>query len=219
MKALSGTSMAERRPCGSCTPRTGPLWWIPVILAVSFTGCAITPDPIEPPPRPEASAVVFDIDGTLTPDVEAIFGVREGAAESVGHYADADVRVVYLSARIAMFQFLIPGWLEEEGFPEGNLQVTESSDQREDVARFKQSVLEAFMDQGWKFVAGYGDSSTDFNAYADAGIPTDRIYALKRRGEERCQPGPWVACFGSWTELRDSVIGIATEEGEVRAKP
>ena len=51
-----------------------------VLLGLICSACSVTPDPIDAPPHPQAPAVVFDIDGTLTPDVHTIFGVREDAA-------------------------------------------------------------------------------------------------------------------------------------------
>lgn len=49
-------------------------------------------------------------------------------------------------------------------------------------------------------MAAYGDSSTDFEAYADVGIKKDQVFALQRIGETSCQPGIWAKCFSSWTE-------------------
>ena len=59
-------------------------------------------------------------------------------------------------------------------------------------------LLAAYVRQGWRLAWAYGDSSTDFEAYAQAGVPKERVYALKRRGDDQCQPGAWQACLDGW---------------------
>ena len=49
-------------------------------------------------------AVVFDIDGTLTPNVYAIAIARPNAAEAATLYADAGIEIIYLTARVRLFQ-------------------------------------------------------------------------------------------------------------------
>jgi len=180
-----------------------------VLLAIVCTGCALTSDQIQPAKSGRNRAVVFDIDGTLTSRVHAIRTARDGAAEAVRAFADAGCRILYLSARTPLFQWHIIGWLELHRFPNGSIHVTESRTDREDLKAFKQRVLEAYKANGWTFVAAYGDSSTDFEAYADAGIPANRVFALKRVGEEACQPGPSAGCYASWPEQMDVIKGLA----------
>jgi len=153
-------------------------------------------------------AVVFDIDGTLTSGVHAIRTARYGAAEAVQAFADAGCWIIYLSARTPLFQWHIIGWLELNGFPNGSIHVTETRADREDHKAFKQRVLEAYAANGWTFVAAYGDSSTDFEAYADVGIPADRVFALRREDESECQPGPSAGCYATWPEQMDIITRL-----------
>jgi len=179
-----------------------------ILLVTLCSGCALTPHAVERATAAQNRAVVFDIDGTLTRKVGAIRTAREGAAEAVRAYADAGYRVVYLSARTPLFQWYILVWMETHSFPEGRIHVTESPEDRRDHSAFKLRVLEEYGSQGWTFVAAYGDSSTDFEAYANAGIARDRIFALRREGEDACEPGPWYGCYESWPEQADTIAGL-----------
>jgi len=190
--------------------RTSTLrWFAPLLLWTAIgAGCAATADEIKPAPPGQPEAVVFDIDGTLTPKVLSIYTAREGAAAAVQAFADAGIKIIYLSARIPMLQGGIRDWLSENGFPAGSLQLTEDREDRKDHAAFKERVLKAYKAEGWRFVAAYGDSSTDFEAYADAGINPQHVFALKREGEDSCQPGPWAGCYASWKEQMDIIAGL-----------
>ena len=110
-------------------------------------------------------AVVFDIDGTLTPKVHPMNTAREHAAQT--------------------------------------------AEDRKQPAAFKTALLNECIDRGWTIEYAYGDSSTDFEAYAAVGIPQERVFALQREGDTSCQPGEWSVCLGGWTEqlehLRHSV--------------
>lgn len=150
-------------------------------------------------------AVVFDIDGTLTPNVYAISFARSGAAEAVRAYADAGVAVIYLTARIPMFQDGVADWLVENGFPAGQLHLTETAADEDDHAAFKRRVLEGYRAQGWAFVAAFGDSSSDFKAYADVGIAKADVFALRRVGAWDCKSGPWQACYEDWPDLMPAI--------------
>lgn len=176
-----------------------------LLLTVILSSCALTPSGIGLAESEANGAVVFDIDGTLTPDVYAVFSARDGAADAVNTFADSEVEIIYLSARVTMLQSGIPGWLEKNGFPEGRIHVTETREDRQDHAAFKKRILEAYSANGWTFIAAYGDSSTDFAAYAAAGIEQQRVFALKREGEEDCQPGTWAACYAGWNEQAQTI--------------
>jgi hypothetical protein len=169
-------------------------------LFVLCAGCTLTPHVVEPPPPDRNLAVVFDIDGTLTTRVHTIRSTRTGAVPAVQAYADAGYRIIYLSARHPLFQWHIPLWMERHGFPDGAIHVTESREHRSDHAAFKHGVLEEYVDKGWNLVAAYGDSTSDFDAYADAGIDPSSVYALKREGARECEPGTWVECLANWPE-------------------
>ena len=185
-----------------CYPEERVTRWLPLFLlwaVLGAAGCSRT-DETEPETNAPSECVVFDIDGTLTPKVSAIRTARKGAATAVHTFADAGYLIIYLSARVRLLQGGIPDWLEENGFPRGRLHLTESRNERKDHAAFKASVLDAYRADGWRCVAAYGDSSSDFEAYASAGISPQRIYALKREGAESCQAGGWSGCYETWEE-------------------
>lgn len=156
-------------------------------------------------------AVVFDVDGTLTPSVYAMSVVRTDAAAAAQVYADAGVEIIYLTARIPLFQSGVSDWLSENGFPPGRLHLTQTQADRDDHGAFKARVLDSYAAKGVVFVAAFGDSSTDFEAYAQAQIPQDRVFALKRRGTLSCKDGRWRGCYRGWTELLP-VIGAGLAE-------
>ena len=170
-------------------------------------GCSRT-DESDPEASRPAECVVFDIDGTLTPKVSAVRTARDGAATAVQAFADAGYLVIYLSARIRPLQGGIPDWLEENGFPHGRLHLTESREERKDHAAFKASVLQDYRAAGWRCIAAYGDSSSDFEAYASAGISPQRIFAMKRAGADTCQPGEWAGCYETWEEQAGIILDI-----------
>jgi phosphatidate phosphatase PAH1 len=176
-----------------------------LLLAVFAASCTLSPDAVIDAAPGKSKAVVFDIDGTLTPDVHTLNTARNGAADAVNTFAAAGITIVYLTARVPLFQSGIPAWLEKNGFPEGRIHVTETREDRKDHAAFKLRVLEDYRSRGWTFTAAFGDSSSDFQAYAGAGIPGGRIFALRRKGDENCQPGPWSGCYVSWAELQDAI--------------
>lgn len=169
-------------------------------LVLLLSGCALPPDPVPKAPRHQAPAVVFDIDGTLTPDVLSVFQVRPHAVESAHIYADKGYEIIYLSARVKVLQSRIPGWLEKHEFPEGAVHVTETAEDKKDHAAFKARILKEYVSNGWKLAYAYGDSTTDFEAYAAAGIPQERVFALQRRSDEQPQPGTYHAHMVTWDE-------------------
>ena len=179
------------------------LFW----AVLGTTGCSRTDESDSEAGAP-AECVVFDIDGTLTPKVSAVHTARDGAAAAVQTFADAGYMIIYLSARIRLLQDGIPGWLEQNGFPSGRLHLTESREERKDHAAFKAGVLQDYRAAGWRCIAAYGDSSSDFEAYASAGISPQRIFALKRAGADSCQPGEWAGCYETWEEQMGIILDI-----------
>jgi len=148
----------------------------------------------------QANAVVFDIDGTLTPSVSAVFEVRKDAAEAVRAYAEKGYKVIYLSTRVSWLSADIPDWLRKKGFPEGSVHVAQTREERNQPEVYKAGVLGAYVAHGWSLKYAYGDSSTDLAAYAEVGVPKEHVFVLLRRGESGCQPGLAAACLGGWTE-------------------
>jgi hypothetical protein len=184
--------------------------WLLLFLFLAMAGVAIIRSVDEPELATDVQSecVVFDIDGTLTPDVLSIKTARQGAATAVWAFADSGYLILYLSARIPLLQGGIRDWLEENGFPPGRLHLTESRDDRKDHAAFKTRVLEAYKSGGCDFVAAYGDSSSDFEAYASVGISPQRIFALKREGKKTCQTGAWAGCYATWGEQMETITEL-----------
>ena len=172
-----------------------------LIIALSVWGCATIPQVEVASPSPsQGQAVVLDIDGTLTPQNMAVYEPRPGAAEAIRALSAKGYKIIYLSTRIPLFQAGLPNWLRQNGFPEGSLHVAQSGVERDQADKFKARVLAAYLQRGWRLAYAYGDSSTDFTAYAEAGIPRERVFGLKRRGSKDCQPGIYLTCLDGWTE-------------------
>ena len=176
-----------------------------LLLAMLCTSCTLQSFEVQKAPLKPDQAVVFDIDGTLTPKPSAVFTARDDAANAVRLFADQGYKIVYLSARITILQSDIPNWLKGNHFPEGSIHVPQTAADSSDHGAFKKRILEIYRENGWKFVAAYGDTSTDFEAYAAVGIDKDRVFALQREGETSCQPGIWAKCFSSWSEQIDGI--------------
>ncbi len=171
-----------------------------LLVVLLCSSCALRTFDIQKAPLKPNQAVVFDIDGTLTPKVSAISIARGDAASAVQLFADSGYKIIYLSARTRLLQSGIPDWLKKNNFPEGSIQVPQSSTDSSDHAAFKKRILKKFHENGWNFFAAYGDSSTDFEAYFDVGIEKDHVFALRRVGEHSCQPGKWAKCLKSWSD-------------------
>ena len=121
-------------------------------------------------------------------------------ARAVGMYSSKGYGVIYLSTRASLFQTGIPEWLKKNGFPAGSVHVAQTHADRQHPKKYESRIMKDYQSKGWKLVGGYGDSATDFNAYADVGIPKAWVFALLRRGKSSCQPGVWEACLSGWAE-------------------
>lgn len=179
-----------------------------------LAGCAQLP-PAEVPhaPRSTAEAVVFDIDGTLTPANFAYSEARPAAAQTVTTYSNKGYKIIYLSTRMPGFQTKLPGWLQRNGFPKGTIHVAQTWKERSNAAKFKSGILAHYKQQGWHLAYAYGDSSTDFQAYAQAGIPKEHVFALKRRGQDKCQQGVYQHCLNDWEQNLRFVKQLKTPAG------
>jgi len=172
-----------------------------VVLLALCSSCAPLPYADIPSASPaNAKAVVFDMDGTLTPSVSAVFEVRKDAAEAVRAYAAKGYKIIYLSTRVSWLSGGVPYWLKENGFPEGSVHVAQTRNEHSQPDVYKTAVLRAYVAHGWSLKYAYGDSSTDLAAYAAVGIPKEHVFVLLRKGESTCQPGTAAACLGGWTE-------------------
>ncbi|MGB7654091.1 MAG: hypothetical protein WBL74_01290 [Novosphingobium sp.] len=168
---------------------------------ISMCGC--TPIPPADVPRPtlsQSEAVVTDIDGTLTPRNIEVFMARPGAAEALNAISMKGYKIVYLTARTPLFQSGLPDWLRKNGFPPGTLHVAQTFEESDHPDKFKASVLNAYTNAGWHLAYAYGDSHTDFAAYAEAKIQKEHVFALKRKGSKACENGLYQACIGGWVE-------------------
>jgi phosphatidate phosphatase PAH1 len=187
-----------------------------IAVAALFLCTACTQLQYFPVPAPNPSlnhAVVFDIDGTLTPNVPAISEVREDAAKAVRAYADKGYKIIYLSARVGWLSAGIPSWLARHGFPEGSVHVAQNDEEWQHPDAYKTRMLQEFLAAGWKIDYAFGDSSTDLTSYAAAGIPKEHVFALLRKGQSACQPGVAAKCLAHWSEHLDFV---STSVPEVR---
>lgn len=171
------------------------------VTATLLYGCAlITPAEVPTAIPPTDRVVVFDIDGTLTPHNLSVYEARAGAAQAVSAFAAKGYKIVYLTTRVPLFQPGLPNWLKQNGFPDGMLHVAQTAAERAQADKFKSQVLSAYKQHGWRLAYAYGDSATDFRAYAEAGIPREHVFALKRAGSQECQDGLYQTCLGGWTE-------------------
>lgn len=171
------------------------------MVTLQLAGCALIP----PADIPSISAeqrqvVVFDIDGTLTPRDMFVFEARPRAADAVEAIATKGYTIVYLTTRIPMFQSILPNWLRDNGFPVGTLHVAQTAEERSDPTRFKAEVLDRYNKAGWRLAYAYGDSTTDFDAYAKAGMPKERVFALRRRFSKDCTGGAYQSCLNGWVD-------------------
>lgn len=184
-----------------------------LIIGLTVMGCTHIPAAeVQAPTHAKQKVVVTDIDGTLTPDVLAMNEVRPGAAKLLRSLTDKGYSIVYLTARIPMFQSALPRWLKENGFPEGALHVAQSNKQSRHPEELKAGILKDYVQKGWQLAYAFGDPSTDFAAYADAGIPQQRVFALQRRGSEGCQPGIYQACLKGWRDVLPYLQSLPASE-------
>lgn len=171
-----------------------------LLIVGVVSGCTqLKPTAISAPHQSGQQFVVFDIDGTLTPKNSAVFEVRDDAANAVNALSKKGYSIVYISARIPLFQAGLPGWLQKNGFPAGDLHVAQSAEEREQVSQFKTKILQQYKNLGWVIAFAYGDSATDFTAYANAGVSQEKVFALKRRGDSECQSGVYKQCLDGWS--------------------
>lgn len=173
------------------------------LVVLALGACTqLPPQEVPGPARAGQPLVVVDIDGTLTPDVLAVTQARPAAAELLRVLVSKGYGLAYLTAREPLAQAGLPGWLQREGFPAGPVHVAQSSAERADPASFKARWLAVYTDRGWRLSWAYGDSTSDFVAYAKAGLAREQVFALRRRGDADCQPGSYARCLAGWEDHR-----------------
>lgn len=174
---------------------------VPALLAVTLlAACATIGIAAANANAAGNDVVVFDIDGTLTKDPLSN-SPHPGAVDAVKAYKAKGYAVVYLTARWKPVQELYTrAWLALNGFPNqplymsSSLLVTDSA-----TVKYKTTTL-AKIESGTPEVKyAYGDSSTDFQAYANAGVSSSNVYALKRSSSSTCEPGVWIECLVNYT--------------------
>ncbi|MDO8283247.1 MAG: hypothetical protein Q7U10_11610 [Thermodesulfovibrionia bacterium] len=178
-----------------------------LLVIMLCSSCAHVPANIPDALTNQPQAVIFDIDGTLTPSPFAFFTVREDAANAVRLFADKGYTIIYLSARFPFLKIMTLNWLKSHGFPDGIVHVGDTSGDVINPYQFKKRILNDFIKHKWKIEFAYGDSCTDFEAYAKVNIRKDHVYALKRVVEP-CQGNEkenWKECLKGWTEHMDFI--------------
>ncbi len=145
--------------------------------------------------------VVFDIDGTLTNDTISITP-HPGAVQAVKAYQAKGYAVVYVTARWKPLQEAATrAWLALNGFPNlplymsSSLLLTDSA-----TIKYKTNTLKTIESGTPEVQFAYGDSTTDFKAYGNVGVPTAHVFALKRASASSCESGAWTACLVNYTD-------------------
>ncbi|CAB9507900.1 LNS2 (Lipin/Ned1/Smp2) [Seminavis robusta] len=152
-------------------------------------------------------AVIFDIDGTLTPDLFQIghWLVRKKSKDAVEAYLDLGYEVVLLTARSQRLQWYTRAVLSMWGFPLEDLTAMVFAPHalvnEEATREYKRMAIQNMTEVlGLEFQYAYGDSTTDFLAYGDAGIDSSRVFATKRLTRSTCMPGNWTECLVDYTD-------------------
>ena len=149
-------------------------------------------------------AVVFDIDGTLTPDIVLPFNVRAGAVDAVKAWHDKGYKVVFLTARPDFVRLLTQLWRLKWRFPKDIpiFMAQELLLEDDETIAYKADTLSTIeATEGLSFRYAYGDSTTDFEAYEVAGIDSKKVFALKRSlTESDCLTGKYNSCLEDYVE-------------------
>jgi phosphatidate phosphatase PAH1 len=150
------------------------------------------------------ASVVFDIDGTLTVGTGLIdaFIARPDAAAAVQLYVDKGYRVVYVTGRPELIRGGTEDWIRRNHFPQLPLYMSSTLLLDDDqTLNYKITTLHRLIEEEQRvFLYGYGDSTTDFEAYEAAGVPSNHTFALLRRGESTCQEGRYEACLNGYSD-------------------
>lgn len=146
--------------------------------------------------EPQTEAVVFDIDGTLTTDdfqlITQLFDqllagtyspkAYTGGEQIVGAWAQKHYLPVYLTGRPDFLRKITASWLVQQGLPPGPLHLTDTNAQAlptaSGVGQYKTDFLNKLKSEGLKLSAGYGNATTDIQAYAAAGVAKSRTFII-----------------------------------------
>ncbi|MDD5307625.1 MAG: HAD family acid phosphatase [Deltaproteobacteria bacterium] len=153
----------------------------------------------EPATDATKTAVVFDIDATLTtgdseyakqiaiPSYDP--AMRSKANALAQGYAARGYKVVYITARGVSVSLLdgtsatdaTTAWLHKHGFPrlEGTVSLSPGLGASGAAATtYKTGVMQKLKGQGYVLAYAYGNSTTDIDAYQNATIENDRIFLV-----------------------------------------
>ena len=134
---------------------------------------------------PRTPLFVSDVDGTLTTAETAEFGAlltgavaeaRADAAAVLRTLVDKGYRPLYLTARPAWLLARTREFLSTRGFPPGIVHTTlgVTGALGADAVRFKNQELAQLGDKDLSPAFAFGNTDTDAEAYATAGVPTER---------------------------------------------
>jgi phosphatidate phosphatase PAH1 len=199
-----GTTRSRGASTRASSVRGGAL--LAVAAAVLAVACTTPPPPL---PGGSRDVVVFDIDGTLTTD-ELATSAHAGAANAVNAYVAKGYNVVYVTARWKVaLESSTRQWLVDNGFPSRPLYMPDTlliDDQSK--VDYKTSALRSIEQGDPEVRYAYGDSSSDFVAYANVGVPQANVYALKRASASSCQPGTYAVCMNDYVAHLSFINGL-----------
>jgi len=178
--------------------------WMQVALLVLLAIAIFFPNPVNAM-NGTFPAVVFDIDGTLTPDCINLFDIREYAVDAVNLWLDKGYKVITVTARPQDFISFTDFYLNLIGIPTDRLTSSVYAPicytVNEERRAFKRDqILEQAERFDLNFIYAYGDSATDFQSYDDVGILKENTFALLRWGCTECEPGNYADCFSSYED-------------------
>lgn len=170
---------------------------------------------------PGTPAVVFDIDGTLTPGDSHLVrlaasgrpvSVRPGAPHVVGRWAEAGYLPVFLTGRPYLFNAATRDWLRRHGFAPGPLitpaGLAAALPGHSRVGRFKLDWLRWVQDHvGLDIRAAYGNADSDACAFSHAGLAAATTFIIGATAPIVCdglaalQPVPDLVVHGSALEI------------------
>ena len=154
--------------------------------------------------KSRSDTVVFDIDGTITYSSWFGVNVRRKSRAAMSFWLDLGYQVVIVTARSQALEWYTTSFLSMWRFPlDQVLEIVfapETLDTDEEKIAYKTTAL-TNLALSWdlNLMYAYGDSTTDFEAYANAGLSADRVFALKRYWETKCQEGAWTECMQDYT--------------------
>lgn len=138
--------------------------------------------------------VVFDMDGTLTTtDFESVkqysseffnsnyvAKMYTDANNVAKYYSSKGYDILYLTARPYWLSPESQKWLIEENFPMGLLHTNSGNDLLlgDSAADFKANYLKQLKNKGIQFCYGYGNASSDVEAYSSVGIDKNNIFTI-----------------------------------------